>query len=316
MTEVNPNQKKKRRKNRRWPLVLVFLLGLAILSYPLISRWYYEIDATSAIRDFDAGRSQLDSAEVEERLNLARAYNEAIITTSLDDPYAEEHAAGLAEYARMLEIHEKMGYVQIPKINVEIPMYAGTSEVVLQKGVGHLEGTSLPVGGNSTHSVLTAHRGLPNARLFSELDQLEVGDKFYIHNLAGTMAYQVDQVKVIEPSDFSDLLVVPGHDYVTLLTCTPYMINSHRLLVRGHQVDYVAEVEEAFIAENEAAYFYKYAFFATLGVLLFVLFVLFVGWIKKRRARKKAKQAMVKQEAASQETKVDSIEPEKGVKED
>ena len=158
-----------------------------------------------------------------------------------------------------------------------------------KQGIGHLEGTSLPVGGNSTHSVLTAHRGLPNARLFSQLDQMVVGDKFYIHYIGGTLAYQVDQILVIEPTDFSELLVVPGHDYVTLLTCTPYMINSHRLLVRGHQVDYVPEVEERLIAENKAAYFYKYAFFGTLAVLVFVLFVLFVGWIKKRRAKKKAK---------------------------
>lgn len=283
-----PVKQKKKRKQRRWPLVLVFILGLAILSYPLISRLYYETEASSAISDFEAGLSQIDQEEIDERIRLANAFNESLITSSLADPYAEDYAAGRAEYARMLEVHEKMGHVQIPKINVDIPMYAGTAETVLQKGIGHLEGTSLPVGGNSTHSVLTAHRGLPNARLFSELDQLEIGDKFYVHNIAGTLAYQVDQIKTIEPSDFSDLLVVPGHDYVTLLTCTPYMINSHRLIVRGHQVDYVAEIEERAIAENEAAYFYKYAFFATLGVLIFILFVLFVGWVKKRRAKRKA----------------------------
>lgn len=281
--------KKKKRKRRRWPLVLVFLLGLAILSYPLFSRWYYEQEASSQVADFQQGLSLIGQEEIQERLHLAYAFNESLISSSLDDPYGKDHAAGRAEYARMLEVHEKMGHVQIPKINVDIPMYAGTSEEVLQKGIGHLEGTSLPVGGNSTHSVLTAHRGLPNARLFSELDQLVVGDKFYIHYIGGTLAYQVDQILVIEPTDFSELLVVPGHDYITLLTCTPYMVNSHRLIVRGHQVDYVPEVEERLIAENQAAYFYKYAFFATLGVLLFVLFVLFVGWIKKRRAKKKAR---------------------------
>lgn len=284
-------------------MVIVFLLGFAILCYPLISRLYYEQEASTAISDFESTRSTIDQAEVDERIALANAYNEALVTNSLSDPYAKEHAAGVAEYARMLEIHEKIGHVQIPKIKVDIPMYAGTAEVVLQKGIGHLEGTSLPVGGNSTHSVLTAHRGLPNARLFSELDQLKVGDKFYIHNIGGTLAYQVDQVKVIEPSDFSDLLVVPGHDYVTLLTCTPYMINSHRLLVRGHQVDYVAEVEERLIAENESAYYYKYAFFITLGILLFILFVLLVNRIKKRKARKKAAKAKAQQAAMAPEEK-------------
>lgn len=281
-----------KKKRRRWPLVLVFILGLATLSYPLISRLYYEREASSQVTDFQSGLSQLGSEEIDERLKLAHAFNESLVTSSLTDPYSEEeHAAGRAEYARMLEIHEKIGHVQIPKINVDIPMYAGTAEEVLQKGIGHLEGTSLPVGGNSTHSVLTAHRGLPNARLFSELDQMEIGDKFYIHNIGGTMAYVVDQILVIEPTDFSELLIVPGHDYVTLLTCTPYMVNSHILIVRGHQVDYVAEVEERIIAENRTNYFYKYAFFATLGVLLFVLFLLFVDWLTKRSRKKKAKKA-------------------------
>ena len=139
----------------------------------------------------------------------------------------------------MLEVREMIGHIEIPKIGQDLPVYAGTSEEVLQKGVGHLEGTSLPVGGNSTHSVLTAHSGLPEATLFTELRKLEIGDKFYIHNIKEILAYQVDQIKVVEPTDFNDLLIDPGHDYVTLLTCTPLMINTHRLLVRGHRVEYV-----------------------------------------------------------------------------
>lgn len=118
---------------------------------------------------------------------------------------------------------------------------------------------------------MTAHRGLPTARLFTDLDQLVVGDKFYVHNISGVLAYQVDQIKVIDPSNFDDLLVVPGHDYVTLLTCTPYMINSHRLLVRGHQVDYVAQIEEKAIEDHKAAFYYKYAFFITLALLLIAI---------------------------------------------
>lgn len=288
-----PSKKKKRKKRQRWPLILVFLLGFGIMMYPVISRIYYETEASSAVTDFDTTVSEIDQEEIDRRMGLAYAFNDALVSNTLSDPYSEDHKAGIAEYARMLEVNEKMGYVKIPKIGVQIPMYAGTGEEVLQKGIGHLEGTSLPVGGNSTHSVLTAHRGLPNARLFSQLDQLQIGDKFYVHNIGGTMAYQVDQIKVIEPSDFSDLLVVPGHDYVTLLTCTPYMINSHRLIVRAHRVEYIPEIDEKSIAENEAAFFYKYAFYITFGILLFVLLILLIGYLKKKRALKRAKNAQL-----------------------
>lgn len=279
---------KKKRKNPLWPLILVFFLGLGVLAYPVISRLYYETQATSAISDFTSETSTLDKSELDERMKLAHAYNDALITGSLSDPYSEEHKAGVAAYARMLEVHEKIGFLQIPRINVEIPIYAGTSETVLQKGIGHLEGTSLPVGGNSTHAVLTAHRGLPNARLFSELDQMQVGDKFFVHNLSGTLAYQVDQILTIEPSDLSELLVVAGHDYVTLLTCTPYMVNSHRLLVRGHQIPYVAAVEERMIAESKSSYFYKYAFYISFGILLAVLFSVFLDFVYRKKAKKKS----------------------------
>ncbi|MDO5676945.1 MAG: class C sortase [Propionibacteriaceae bacterium] len=270
-------------RQRRWPFVLIFILGLLVISYPLITRLYYETDAAQLITDFETGRSALSEEEIAERLALADGYNEALEAGTLSDPYTEQQEAGVAEYARMLEVHERLGYVSIPKLAVDIPMYAGTSEVVLQKGIGHLEGTSLPVGGNSTHTVLTAHRGLPTARLFSELDQMVVGDKFYIHNVAGVIAYQVDQITVVEPSDFSDLLVSPGHDYATLLTCTPYMINSHRLLVRGHRIEYVAAVEERHIAEQRVGYFYKWGFFVAAGLFLLTVLIALRGWMKRRR---------------------------------
>ncbi len=191
----------------------------------------------------------------------------------------------------MLELNELIGRVEVPKLALNLPVHAGTAEVVLQKGVGHVEGTSLPVGGNSTHTVLTAHRGLPTARLFSELDRLEVGDKFYIHNVEGVLAYQVDQVKVVEPADFRDLLVTPGHDYATLLTCTPYMINSHRLLVRGHRIDYVAAVEERQIADQQAAYHFRTAFFVAAGLLLVCVVLLVRSWRRGRRLAAELREA-------------------------
>lgn len=270
------------RRPRRWPFFVIFAVGLVILAYPVITRVYYDTSTSGVVTEFDTARQALSPEEIERRVGLAQAYNEALETGRLSDPYTEEQQAGVAEYARMLELNELIGTVKVPKLALDLPVYAGTTEPVLQKGVGHLEGTSLPVGGNSTHTVLTAHRGLPTARLFSELNRLVVGDKFYITNVAGTMAYQVDQIKVVEPSDFRDLLVVPGHDYATLLTCDPYMINSHRLLVRAHRIDYVAAVDEPQIEANQVAYFYRIAFFVAAGALALVLFL----WLRSVRRRR------------------------------
>src|SRR3712207_2846628 len=145
------------------------------------------------------------------------------------------------EYARMLEVHEKIGYIQIPSLDLSLPIYAGTAETVLQKGVGHMEGTSLPIGGESTHCVLTAHTGLNTARMFTDIDKLKKGDIFLVENIKETLAYKVDNIQVIEPTDFSSLVIVPKEDHITLLTCTPYMVNSHRLLVRGIRTEYNKE---------------------------------------------------------------------------
>lgn len=283
-------KKKKKTKISQWIFRLIFLLGFLILMYPVVSDLYYRVDSNEQITDFDNEKSKLSEEEINERMGLARAYNDSLVNNVTEDPYDKQRLEkGRAEYARMLELHEKIGHVEIPKINQDLPIYAGTTDEVLQKGVGHLEGTSLPIGGNSTHTVLTAHTGLPEARLFTDLTKMEVGDKFYIHNLGETIAYQVDQIKVVLPSEFEDLLVVPGHDYATLLTCTPIMINSHRLLVRGHRVEYVPAVEEALIRENEANFFYQRLFYAALAVIAILLF-----WIMKLRKRKKKTEAQLK----------------------
>lgn len=281
--------KKRKRQKRIGDIFLgfLFLIGLLILLYPTISNFYYKSLSGEAIDDFTQGKAALNQEEIEERLGLARAYNDSLIDSTgaeISDPYSEEErAAGRAEYARMLEINEKMGYLRIPKMTEELPVYAGTVEEVLQKGVGHLEGTSLPVGGNNTHSVLTAHRGLPDKKLFRELDKLQVGDRFYFHNIGETLAYQVDHVEIIEPTDFEKLLVAPGHDYMTLLTCHPYMINSHRLIVRGHRIPYVEAQEEKDLKENQTSKMYQYLFYATLAVLILVL----INDYRKEKERKK-----------------------------
>ena len=191
----------------------------------------------------------------------------------MEDPYSKaRHERGRAAYAHMLEIHEQIGHIQIPTIDLDIPIRAGTSEEVLQTSAGHLEGTSLPIGGNSTHTVITAHSGLPTAKLFTDIRDLKEGDRFYIHNIAETLAYEVDQIKVVEPSNFEDLLVVPGHDYATLLTCTPIGINSHRLLVRGHRVPYDKAVDDQFVADNKLGFLYKYAFYAVIALILLLAY--------------------------------------------
>ncbi|HFU4055376.1 TPA: class C sortase [Streptococcus suis] len=274
---------KEKKKNNLF-FYLIFLIGFGILLYPHISNFYYRYEATHIVTDFDQAKSGLASAEIKQRLDLARAFNESLHNVLAEDPYSRSrHEAGRAEYARMLEIHERIGHVEIPKIEVDIPMYAGTSEEVLQKGIGHLEGTSLPVGGQNTHSVLTAHSGLPKARLFTDLHQLKLGDEFYIHNIGDILAYEVDQILVVEPSDFSQLLVVPNQDYVTLLTCTPYMVNTHRLLVRGHRIPYVEEEHRKATDQAEKRILIRYLLYA-LGMLV-AIGLIFVLTRRKRRKR-------------------------------
>lgn len=265
----------KKRQVRFRPGMLIFLLGLVIFAYPAVSNYLYQRTADSVNNEFDEAVAQIDDAVIQESLNLAYAYNiflaEATGNITLEDPYTqEEKEAGLAEYARMLEINEQMGHVLIPKIGLDAPIYAGTSEAVLQNGIGHMEGTSLPVGGEGTHAVITGHRGLPSAELFTELDELEIGDKFYIEYIGGTLAYEVDQIKIVEPTDFSQITIESGQDYLTLLTCTPYMVNSHRLLVRGHRIEYVEAVQEKEMHENRIGGNYQEMFYIAAAVLVAV----------------------------------------------
>ena len=281
----NTKAKKNLKSNKsKWIWRAVFLVGLLVMLYPLINRLYYRIDSTDKVDTFKDGTSELSSDEIKRRIDLAHAYNDSLSGKDIaDDPYTrKKQEEGRKEYARMLEVAEMIGHVEIPRINQDLPIFAGTSEDILQKGVGHLEGTSLPVGGNSTHAVLTAHSGLPEATLFTHLNQLEIGDKFYVHNIEGVLAYQVDQIKVIEPSNFDDLMVAQGHDYVTLLTCTPIMINTHRLIVRGHRVPYVPAVDEELIRTNKANWIFRILFF----VALFLIILLIIRLIKLRHENK------------------------------
>lgn len=284
-TTKNTNKKARKRKKKQWPFLLVFILGLLVMSYPLVSRFYYRIESTQQVEYFDIEKKKLTEAEVRKRIELANAFNKSLNNVISTDPYVKKRMeAGRQEYARMLEINELIGHVEIPKIDTDIPIYAGTVEDVLQKGAGHLEGTSLPVGGSSTHTVITAHSGLPTAKLFTELSKLKVGDKFFIHNLSRVLAYEVDQIRTVEPSNFSDLLIVPHKDYATLLTCTPIMINTHRLLVRGHRVPYNPHEFESLNKKNKKIFWLK-----TIGFVLLLLLIMRWIYRKIRRKSKKGK---------------------------
>ena len=257
----------------------IFTLGLLIFSYPLISQKYYEIKAEDEVITFTKAAKELAPEDLDKRMALAAAYNRTLDPSRLADPYTDMEKAGRAEYARMLEVEEMLGHIRIPKIKVDIPIRAGSSEDVLQQGAGHLEGTSLPIGGDSTHTVITAHRGLPNAKLFRNLDQLAYGDIFYITNIKETIAYKVDKIQVVEPSDFEPVLVVERKDYATLLTCTPYMINSHRLLVRGIRIPYQEAIDDG-VANTPRA---RFDFFRMVLVLIPIIIILLLTLFREKK---------------------------------
>ena len=217
-------------------LLLVFLVGLSLLLYPTFSDWWNSLHQSRAVTGYAEQVASLSDELYDQLLAEARAYNETLVGKSGRFTLSDEE---LEEYEQLLSVEDTqvIGYVQIEKIDVYLPIYHGASSAVLQVGVGHLEGSSLPVGGESTHSVISGHRGLSSARLFTDLDQLEEGDTFVITVLDETFTYEVDQIRIVEPTDYSELAIVEGEDYCTLMTCTPYGINTHRLLIRGHRVE-------------------------------------------------------------------------------
>lgn len=230
-------------------LTLGFLVGISLLLYPAFSNYWNSKTQSRAIVDYEAVLEHLKPEDYSAMFQAAYDYNRALYET--DYPLMDyEEIPGYYD-TLTLPGSSIIGYVKIDKIGVELPIYHGTSDEVLNVGVGHLEGTSLPVGGENTHSVMSAHRGLPSAKLFTDLDRLEPGDTFQITVLDQVLTYQVDQVKVITPTEVEDLLIAEGKDYCTLFTCTPYGINTHRLLVRGIRIETITEKPIIYVA-NEA----------------------------------------------------------------
>ena len=256
--------------------LIVLLVAFAVLLYPTYSSYLNEKNSSKVVSKYDEESVKLSKAEKEKMLEDAREYNQEMLgNIDLIDPFSQTNTEVDERYENLLNVDGSgmMGYVSIPKINVELPIYHGTSESVLQSGVGHFWGTSLPVGGESTHTVLTGHRGLPTKTLFTNMDKMEVGDIFYIKVLDETLAYEVDQILTVLPEDTDALSVVEGEDYATLVTCTPFAINTHRLLVRGHRIPY----EEA--NEKEPDKNIKPELSFTAKVLIVTIIVIFIGLI-------------------------------------
>lgn len=289
--------KKSRIKKSRLPLVfigIILLTGIGLVAYPIVSNIFYEINKSELMAHYDDASDAMPLEEKAEALRKAEEYNASLLTADvvLTDPFdpsvldrAEEEP-----YASLLNINGDgiMGYVDIPLIDAYLPIYHGTATATLEKGIGHLESTSLPVGGTGTHAVLTGHTGLAGEKMFTDLTALEKGDLFYVHVLGNTLAYQVDQIEVTEPEDTSLLLIDREADYITLLTCYPYGINSHRLLVRGTRTDYqeARAREENGSREAESRWDSEYRKALILCVILYIpLTILILFFIRKKKRR-------------------------------
>lgn len=234
-----------KKKSSRWTtviLIVILIIGLSLLLYPTFSNWWNSMHQTRVIASYTEQVSDIDNEQYDALWQEAWAYNEMLSQRGRQYELTEEEAI---RYQSLLNVGGTgiMGYVEIPAIDVLLPIYHGTDEAVMQVAVGHLEWTSLPVGGEGSHCAISSHRGLPSARLFTDLDQLAEGDTFSLRILDEILTYEIDQIRIVEPHQTEDLQVVAGMDYCTLVTCTPYGVNSHRLLVRGHRIDTIITEE-------------------------------------------------------------------------
>lgn len=278
---------------KKIPIIILFLVGLAILLYPTVSNEVNKYLHSNSIVTYDDSVDKMTDREKADQKKKAQDYNEGLRIKGLSDDM---------QYKDVLSVEGFMGYIDIPKIDVFLPIYHGSDDYVLHNGVGHLEDTSLPIGGESTHCVLTGHTGLPESMLFTDIDKLVEGDIFYIHVLDEVHAYKVDQIKVVEPYEVNELKIVDGEDYITLVTCTPYGINSHRLLVRGTRLPYNGSTTDNLSAEdreqieahkprtahdNSQALFTRLIIYAVIAILLIVGIIILVAVVSRKLSRRK-----------------------------
>ena len=271
----------------------LMIAGLSLLVYPLVANtWNNHVQATLVNNYAESVENAIKEGtlDIDAEFDKAYRYNEELLPSILPDSFAEAEANGADQtYMSILNANGDgiMGYIQIPSINVNLPIFHTTSEDVLQTGVGHLEGSSLPVGGESTHSVLSAHRGLPSATLFTDLDKVQIGDDFFLIIMDEYIAYEVDQIEVVEPDDTSLLQVEDGKDLCTLITCTPYGVNTQRLMVRGHRIPYTPEL----LADAKTPTFgtvslrTNYLLWVIVGLAIVTAFIIVLHLIDKRKSK-------------------------------
>ena len=284
-------------KTSKLMIGIIFLAGLSLLLYPFVANQWNNYRQKQLISSYEQTVSQKEASngiDYDAELKKAESYNEALLPSILPDSFAIADASEEDQtYMNTLNIagDEMMGIVEIPKIDIKLPIYHTTEEDVLKQAAGHLEGSSLPIGGKSTHAVISAHRGLPSASLFTDLDQLKKGDHFLIHVLNETLSYEVDKISVVKPEDTSALVVEDGKDLVTLLTCTPYGVNTERLLVRGHRVPYVEqEVADEKTPLSGISLHTNYLLWVIVGLAVTAFFIL-VLYLKEKKLKQKALEA-------------------------
>lgn len=271
-------------------LILVLLAGLSLLLYPTVSNWWNSLHQSRVVTDYIDTVDNMDNEKYESIIKSARSYNSRLPVGNAHFVLTESE---IKEYTAQLDItgNGVMGYIEIDSINVKLPIYHGTSTGVLAVGVGHIAGSSLPIGGESTHCVLSAHRGLPSAKLFTNLDKVKNGDIFTLNVIDQILTYQVDEIKVVEPFEVNNLLIEEGKDYCTLVTCTPYGINSHRLLVRGHRIENIVP-EEIPMSDAVPVNRFVIAIAVSAPFLVLAMIVVVVQLIKMKKKKKMQKECI------------------------
>lgn len=274
--------------------ILFILIGTIIFLYPTVSNYLAEKNQVEIIREYEEMVVQIDENQINEEVQKAKTYNENLSGEPVHDPFVAGSGYALPEnYTEVLNISKDgvMAYIEIPKISVYLPIYHGTSNEVLEKGVGHIQTTSVPIGGESTHSVLTGHTGLPSAELFTRLDELGVGDIFYIHVLNEVLTYKIYETKVILPDDIDELQITSGRDLITLVTCTPYGVNTHRLLVKAERTEYEEYVTDekeintdSSNSENKEEKNY-YIEGIKIGISIFIVIIIIIFIIIKKKSK-------------------------------
>lgn len=299
---------RKNKKKNYIGLGLLFLIGLSILLYPMVSDAWNRYRDSLLISNYSSSVSSDDNSEkIDSMWKAAQEYNEQIKQESVPDAFSVRDGQTDSTYESLLNLNGDgmMGYVEIPVIDVSIPIYHYTTDESLEKGAGHLFGSSLPVGGKSTHCILSAHRGLPSAKLFTDLNLVEEGDVFYLHVLGKTLAYEVDQILTVLPEQTESLGITDGDDYVTLVTCTPYAVNTHRLLVRGIRTKYVEEE----VTKNDETIPQKLAVVDPKRVLaggaaaLVILILLIYLIVRRKDKKRRMKQLSERKEEAESDEK-------------